>query len=350
MPATRTVLNLCLLLLPASVIAQVAAQVGQPGAVKQGIADFTHGDYQAASQILRQFPSDPNARAFLALTRAATGGCDAAIPELVRQFAAKSSTDLRRLTGLALAQCQIAAKQFPAAAPVVAQLEKEFPSDADVLYVAASFHMKAWNDAIYRMYQNAPASYRVNQLSAEVFETQGRYTEAIAEYRKAIGKNPKAIDLHYKLARAILQQSHDPEALEQARVEFEAELALNPSDAVAEYQVAEILNTQQKKADAAQHFERAAELRPDFPEALVAVAKLRSDAKRYAEAAQLLERAVALQPKNETAHYNLMLVYRNAGRMADAQRESAEIDKLQKPPEGEFNDFLKRLGEKAPPQ
>ena len=71
-----------------------------------------------------------------------------------------------------------------AAGRAVAQLETEFPSDADVLYVAANFHMKAWNDAIYRMYRKAPASYRVDQLSAEVFETQGKYAEAIAEYRK----------------------------------------------------------------------------------------------------------------------------------------------------------------------
>jgi superkiller protein 3 len=341
MPAIRIAV---LLLLPAILISQVASS----DTVKQGIADFNRGDYKSAGEILRQFPADPSARAFLALTQSATGKCEAALPELGRQFPAKGSANLRRLAGLALAQCRIAAKQFLSAAPVVAQLEKEFPTDADVLYVAASFHMKAWNDAIYRMYQTAPASFRVNQLSAEVFETQGRYTEAIGEYRKAIAKNPNAIDLHYRLARAILQQSHEPGALEAALTEFEAELALNPSDAVAEYQVAEILDTQQKKPEAAKHFERAAELRPDFPEALIAVAKLRSDAKRYPEAAQLLERAVALQPKNETAHYNLMLVYRNAGRIADAQRESAEIDKLQKPPEGEFNDFLKRLGEKAP--
>ena len=79
------------------------------------------------------------------------------------------------------------------------------------------------------------------------------------------------------------------------------------------------------------------------------MAKLRSDAKRYPEAAPVTRtRDCVAQPKNETAHYNLMLVYRNAGRTADAQRESAEIEKLQKPPEGEFNDFLKRLGEKAP--
>jgi hypothetical protein len=41
-----------------------------------------------------------------------------------------------------------------------------------------------------------------------------------------------------------------------------------------------------------------------------------------------------------------MLAYRNSGRTADAQREKAELDKLQKPQEGEFTDFLKRLGDK----
>ena len=278
-----------------------------------------------------------------AVERATRGECAAVTGELERQFAKKD-----RLAGLALAQCRIAAKQFDTAGPVVAQLERDFPSDPDVLYVAANYHLKAWNDAIYRMYQKAPASYRVDQLSAEVFETQGKFTEAIAEYRKALGKNPKAINLHYRLGRALLQQSHDPAALEQAREEFAAELALNPADAVAEFQVAQILATQGKKADAAGHFERAAQLRPDFPEALVAVAKIRSDSKRYDDAIQLLERAVKLQPRGEIAHYNLMMAYRNAGRAADAQREKAELDRLQKPPEGEFTDFLKRLGEKPP--
>jgi tetratricopeptide (TPR) repeat protein len=309
----------------------------------QGIADFNRGDYKAARANLEKAPNDPQARLYLALTKAATGECEAAVAELAKAF---SKGDNRRLAGIALAQCHIAAKRFAEAAPIVALLEKEFPSDADVLYISADYHMKAWNDAIYRMYQKAPASFRVDQLSAEVFETQGKYTEAIAEYRKAIAKNPRAINLHYRLGRALLQQSHDPAALEQARKEFEAELALNPSDAVAEYQVGQVLTAEQKKPEAAAHFEKAAELRPDFPEALIAVAKLRSDAKRFADAIALLERAVKLQPRNETAHYSLMMAYRNAGRAADAQREKTELDKLQKPPEGEFTDFLKRLGDK----
>jgi Tfp pilus assembly protein PilF len=332
--------------LPHMALLTALTLAAQSNPATQGIVEFNRGDYRAARRHLEQASSDPHARAFLAFTRAATGECDAAAPELERSFAAKNDAALRRLAGLALAQCRIAAKRFDAAGPVVAQLEKDFPADADVLYVSANFHMKAWNDAIYRIYQKAPSSYRVDQLSAEVFESQNKYPEAVAEYRKAIGKNPQAINLHYRLGRAILQQSHDPAMLEQARKEFEAELSLNPSDAVAEYQVAQILTAERKKTEAASHFERAAELRPDFPEALIAVARLRSDAKHYDDAVRLLERAVKLQPRAEIAHYNLMLAYRNAGRAADAQREKDELDKLQKPPEGEFTEFLKRLGEK----
>jgi tetratricopeptide (TPR) repeat protein len=327
----------------ASVLAFATALLVAQTAVEDGIAAFQRGDYGKARASLERAPKDPRARVFLALTKAATGECDAALPELAKGFVAGED---RRLAGLALAQCHVTAKRFAEAGAVIAQLEKQFPADADVLYVSADYHMKAWNDAIYRMYQKAPASYRVDQLSAEVFETQGKYAEAIAEYRKAIEKNPKAIDLHYRLGRALLQQSHDPAVLEEARKEFEAELALNASDAVAEYQVAQIYVTEQEKSKAAPHYERAAELRPDFAEALIAVAKLRLDAKRYADAIPLLEHAVKLQPRNETAHYNLMMAYRNGGRASDAEREKAELEKLQKPPEGEFTDFLKRLGDK----
>jgi tetratricopeptide (TPR) repeat protein len=82
----------------------------------------------------------------------------------------------------------------------------------------------------------------------------------------------------------------------------------------------------------------------------VALAKTKSDLRDYADAIPLLERAAKLQPNSESAHYSLMLAYRNEGRMEDAQREKALLDKLQRPPEGEFTDFLKKLGEKAPKQ
>jgi tetratricopeptide (TPR) repeat protein len=322
-----------------------------------GIDAFHRGHYVQARQMLEKAvttsPNDALARTFLALTRAATGECETARGDLDQQFTNNPEAGLRRLAGIALVQCGLSRNRLADVWPVLDKLQKSFPDDADVLYEAARVHMKAWNDAVFQMHQKTPASFRVNQLSGEIFETRARYQEAAAEYRKAIQKNPTALNLHFRLGRALLLQSHEPANLREARKEFEAELALNPSDAVAEYEVGQILLAQQNQAEqnpslAAVRFEKAVALDPNFAEALIALAKTKSDVKKYSEAIPLLERAVKLQPASEPAHYSLMLAYRNAGRMEDAQREKAVFDKLSRPPEGEFTEFLKRLGDQAP--
>ncbi len=215
-----------------------------------------------------------------------------------------------------------------------------------MLYLAARVHMRAFNDATLQMFRKTPASYRVNQLSGEIFETQGRFAEAVAEYRKAIEKNPQALNLHFRLGRAILLESHEPDALARASKEFEAELALNAEDAAAEFQLGQILVAQGQREDALRRYEKALSLNPDFCEAALAVGRSRVQTKQYAEAIPLLEHAVRLQPDNEAAHYNLMLAYRDSGHMDKARQQQEELNRLQQPPQGEFTDFLKRLGEK----
>lgn len=333
-----------------SLLLGVAALQAQDS-LSKGISAFDRGHYAEAREELRQAPKDdPRARLFLALTSAATGDCPAASPVLLPQFRSQTDPRLKRLAGIAYVQCASARNQPEQAYLVLQQLQRDLPDDADVLYLAARIHMKAWNDAVYQMFQKTPGSFRVNQISAEVFETQGRYPEAVGEYRKAIEKSPSVINLHYRLGRALLLESHDEKQLNEAREQFEAELRINPSDAAAEYQVAQILAAQQKPQEAQERYRRALSLSPDFAEALVALGKLQVESRQPAAAIPLLERATELQPSSEAAHYSLMLAYRNAGRSADAQKEKEVLDRLLRPPEGEFSEFLKKLGEKAPKQ
>ena len=334
-----------ILLLACTALAQSTQQE-----IESGIAAFHKGNYADARATLTRFPDDPQARTFLALATAGSGKCAEAEPDLHQQFTSNPDPGLRRMSGLALVQCYLARNEFDPIFPVLSALEQAFPKDADVLYESAKVFNRAWNDAVQRTFQAAPASFRLNQLSAEVFEMQGRYPEAILEYRKAIGKNARALNLHYRLGRALLLQSHTPEALERARTEFEAELALNSSDAAAEYQLGQIMLAEQKSSEAAVRFEKAAALDSNFPEALVALGRIRMEAKRYDEAIQILQRAIQLRPKMESAHYSLMLAYRNSGRVDEARREKAQLDQIQRPPEGEFSEFLKKLGAQAPPK
>jgi tetratricopeptide (TPR) repeat protein len=320
---------------------------GQSDAFVRGLEAFRGGDYVVAQ---REFTSsategtEPRARTFLALTLAATSRCTQAEPDLENALRTASG-DILKLAALALVQCRIAETRFDEASGVIAKIRAIYPGDADVLYLSARLEMRQWNDTIFQLYRQSPGSFRVNQISAEVLETQGRFGEAVVEYRKAIEKSSRTLGLHYRLGRALLMTSHEAGALELALKEFQAELTLNPSDAVAEYQVAQIFQAQGKAAQASAGFERAIALDPKFAEPLVALGKLRMEQKNDAEAISLLLHAVNIAPGNESARYSLMMAYRNAGRLEDARREKAELDKLQKTPEGEFTDFLKKLGD-----
>jgi tetratricopeptide (TPR) repeat protein len=320
------------------------------GGTDEGVKLFERGDYAAAEQRLKDDAS-PRAQAFLALARAAQGRCSEASSSLQASYrgTALAISD-RRLVALALARCATAAQRYDDAAATLYPLRADFPDDADVLYEVARLHLKAFNGSVEQMFQRAPASYRVNQLSAEIFEIQGRYSEAVAEYRKALEKAPpRTLNLHYRLGRALLMESHEPAALTAARKELEAELALNPGDAVAEYQVAQILQVEQKPDEAAARLARAVELDPRFSEALIALARHKLDRKDAAGAIELLESAIGLAPQSESAHYSLMLAYRNAGRREDARRVQQRLDELQKADGGEFNQFLERIGEAPKP-
>jgi len=157
------------------------AAVAQQDPLVDGIQAFSKGDYQAAERLLTQSlkqHEDPRARAFLAITVAATGRCDAARADLQNAMETAQG-EVRKLAGLALAQCLTNASQFEDAAAVLMKLRAQYPSDADVLYQTAREQMRAWNDTIYQLYKRNPSSFRVNQLSGEIFETQGKFTEAV---------------------------------------------------------------------------------------------------------------------------------------------------------------------------
>src|ERR1700690_3998298 len=146
---------------------------------ERGVAAFQQGHYLESSRLLQDAlkadPNDDHARTFLALSRAATGHCTEAIADLADRFEKSANPDLSRLAGLALAQCYVTEGQCASALPIAVRLEQKYPDDADVLYQAARVHMKEFNDVTRRMFEKTAASYRVNQLSAEIFETQSKF-------------------------------------------------------------------------------------------------------------------------------------------------------------------------------
>ena len=84
----------------------------QPDPLTVGLEAFSRGDYPTAERQLRLASSaNPQAKAFLAMTLAATNRCDEAVPDL-KQALESAPPTTQRLAGLALAQCHLSASQI----------------------------------------------------------------------------------------------------------------------------------------------------------------------------------------------------------------------------------------------
>jgi len=315
--------------------------------LSDGVEQFKNGKYAAAldtfTAVLKLSPADARAIAYEQLTRAVLGDCSRTLNELVLQAKRNPDPDLRRRSGIYAVRCLAARNDFPEALPLLADLLNRNPGDADVIYEAAETFNRAFNYSIFELFQREPSSYRANQLSAEILQTQGRFAEAVAQLQKAIERNPTALQLHEQLGRAVLRESSGPESQEKARAAFDAELTLNPQNAAAQFELGRVLFSQQKQEEAAARLEQALTLRPLFPEAMVVLARVRDAQKQPEAAIKLLRKATEISPGLEGAHTELIRIYKELGNIKEAQREQAEWDKQKK---ATANEALDRLREK----
>ncbi len=126
--------------------------------------------------------------------------------------------------------------------------------------------------------------------------------------------------LHFELAEA-LHTSSVPAEKEEAEGEYKAALALNPLDEESERSLGEIAAARNDQKEAYEYYSRAVQLQPNDADANIDLAKTLIAMHQPEKAEALLQKAIQLDPTIAVAHYRLSLLYRNAGRTADAQRE-----------------------------
>jgi tetratricopeptide (TPR) repeat protein len=278
----------------------------------------------AIAQIAKKpAPPDSGSAAQKAVQLAESGHCDTALPLLKRATALAADKDLKRRIGFAGVRCAMTLNQRYQALDFLHFLDREFPHDPAVLYLAVHTFSDLSMQSSQELATVAPFSYQAQQLVAESFEVQGRWEDAEKEYRKILQENPQAQGIHYRLGRIILSKPETPTTGEDAKREFEAELVIDPSNAGAEYVLGELARQDQQVDSAIEHFTRAARLDAGFADAFLGLGMTLISEKRYSDAIPPLESAVKLQPGNPTVHYNLAVAYARAGRKEDAMRETA---------------------------
>jgi len=277
------------------------------------------------AQTTKQAPaSSPQSTAERGVTLAENGHCTEALPLLKKSIHQIASKELQKRAGLVGLDCAMTHNAPSDALPFLEVLVREFPRDPDVLYAAAHAYSDLSLRTSQELMREAPFSYQVHLLNAEALETQGKWPEAAAEYRKILDINPTLPGVHARLGRVLLSGAQPSvDAVAQAKQNFEQELEINPNNAASEYVLGELAREEGDFSTSISHYNRATKIDNSFAEAYLGLGSALVSTKQFADAIQPLETYEKLAPDSPTGHYQLALAYNGVGRKEDANREAA---------------------------
>ncbi|HET9408047.1 MAG TPA: tetratricopeptide repeat protein [Candidatus Sulfotelmatobacter sp.] len=278
----------------------------------------------AAAQASKPGASSTASSSQRAATLAESGHCAEALPLLSKAIHQVSDRDLKKRIGLDGLHCAMTHNAPNASLPFLEMLGRDFPNDPDVLYATTHAYSDLSVNASNQLMREAPFSYQVHELRAEALESQGKWDEAIGEYRKILEINPLVPGIHARIGRALLAKGKPtPEVVEEVKKNFEAELEIDPNNASAEYVLGELALEGNDSATAIRHLTRATKLDAGFSDAFLALGMAFVSAKRFAEAIPPLETYEKSAPDSPTGHFQLAQAYAGVGRKDDANREAA---------------------------
>jgi tetratricopeptide (TPR) repeat protein len=249
------------------------------------------------------------------------GRCREALPLLKKSIPHLSDKQLKFEAAMASARCAMSLDQVETTVDTLLLLNREYPHNPEVLYVTVHYFSELANRSEQDLVNSAPGSYQVHKLDAEGLESQEKWDEAAAEYRKILEENPKLPDIHYRMGRILL--SKQPPAVDEAKKEFEEELAIDPANAAAEFMLGDIARQAQQWDDAIAHFSQALKMDSGFEEAYLGLGMALNAAGKNAEAVGPLESYVKMEAADPAGHYQLSIAYAKSGRKEEATRQMA---------------------------
>lgn len=316
-----------------------------PGAAevhgKLGVIYFQEGKFQQAVLALREAlklkPSLPNADILLAMSLSELGHFDEALPGLEKGFRRPADSALKRMAGLQLERAYTGLRLDSKAVEVALELNRLYPDDPEVLYHGGRLFGNFAYLTMLKLSQAAPTSVWKHQAAGEAYESQGYADLAMSEYRQVLALSPGRPGIHFRLGRVLLareqQGSSRPEDLGEASKEFEQELQLDPTNANAAYELAEIHRKAGEFDKARELFQNALQHYPDFQEAQVGMSRALIALGKPGLALPHLRRAIALNSADEVPYYHLAQVYAALDNKAEQQKALSEFRRIrgQKP-------------------
>ncbi len=200
------------------------------------------------------------------------------------------------------------------------------PRDADSLYELARLHKNASLHSIEALKALDPESFQLHALMGEVYADQERYSDAIAEYQKALVKRPEAPGMQFLIGVAYWAQRQ----MEPAEKAFKEAYRENPGDAMTNLYLGDIAVRYQRFSEALPFLMVAKEAQPDMPQLHVLLGQCYQSQKELQKAKSEFQAAITADPAAAQPHYLLARVYRELHEAKASADELAQYDQLSK--------------------
>lgn len=154
-------------------------------------------------------------------------------------------------------------------------------------------------------------------LGTLTIQRNADYRSTLAIWNDTVAKCPDNRWARDNLGNALMELDRPSDAL----VQYEAALALDPTDAVHHLNTGFALARLGRPAESLERFREAARLAPDYPKARIALADAFFRAGRMGDAIAEFQRAAALRPQDIACSYALGSLLLQAGRPSEAVTE-----------------------------
>ena len=296
-----------------------------------GMVYYAQGRYRQAAgafdRALKLNPQLPNARLMVGICYAQTGRTKEAVPILEPAFRHPQGNEIERVVGWQLQRAYVALGERTKAVEVSLEMLRRYPNDPETLYDASHLLGDLSLQTMIRLADLAPESAWTHLAFGEAYEGQMRYVLAANEYRAAARADARIPGTHFRLGEAILKAPKNEKTTQDALEAFQTEVAIDPENSGAWYEIAEIHRQQGQLEQALQCFHEAVEYHPEFEEARIGFARTLMNLNRPIDALAHLDAAVRLNPDNKVTHFLLARVYKRQGNDAGYQKEMALYQK-----------------------
>ncbi len=198
------------------------------------------------------------------------------------------------------------------------------PADLDGFYWLGRTYKQLAGATLARLTEQAPDSYRIDQLTAERLEENTEYEKALAAYQRVFAKQPAAGGVRYALGNVYWKMRR----FEEAETWLREELKTNPHHSSAHFRLGNLYADQGKAEQAVTHLERALAAGASFPTVRLDLGRALSAAGRHSEAVEQLAAHAAANPTEDRARYLLAQAYRSLGRIDEAKQAMLDYREL----------------------